>query len=229
MKTDSFHRLALAAALACVVTSTSLQATLVLNGSFENETGLPLGQFEAGSGLCYIAPDTAVDNWTVINTHNFYLRPTTVFNGDYSIVPKDGASYVSLYANNDGLGAIYQPISLTAGVKYTVSFWEVNRSSQGGVTGIDAAFFSDTALSTAVSDVAWANNSNYGVWQQTTFDYTPATSGTAYLGFRTHSGAPWGSNLDNVSVTFSAIPEPGSVLALGCLLGSGIVLRRRIR
>lgn len=37
--------------------------------------------------------------------------------------------------------------------------------------------------------------------------------------------SPSGTQIDNLGIT--AIPEPASLLALGCLLGSGLVLRRR--
>lgn len=40
--------------------------------------------------------------------------------------------------------------------------------------------------------------------------------------------SPSGTRIDNVAITgISAIPEPASLLALGCVLGSGLMLRNR--
>jgi hypothetical protein len=41
-------------------------------------------------------------------------------------------------------------------------------------------------------------------------------------------GLALNSYLDNITLsTLTAVPEPGSLLALGCLVGSGLALRRR--
>jgi hypothetical protein len=207
MKTNAFHRIGLAAALACALTGiSSATDNLVLNPSFENTTGITVGGLEGSTGLSWLQPTTGVDNWTAIRTDNFYLRPPTPVaeDGDYCRTPQDGTSYVILHANTGEIGGIYQQLTLTAGITYTVSFWELNRG-QAGITGIDAGFFSDAALSTAVSSVHTANNLAADGWKQTTFTYTPAESGSLYLGFKVNSGAPWGSCLDNVSVTSGAV------------------------
>ncbi len=68
-----------------------------------------------------------------------------------------------------------------------------------------SADYGDFALSLAGLELA------QGEWIEFTFD-----------------GSPY-ARIDNVGLTLAAIPEPGSMLALGCLIGSGALLRNRRR
>jgi len=70
-------------------------------------------------------------------------------------------------------------------------------------TNLISADYGDFALSLAGLELA------QGEWIEFTFD-----------------GSPY-ARIDNVAL--AAIPEPGSMLALGCLIGSGALLRNRRR
>jgi hypothetical protein len=56
-----------------------------------------------------------------------------------------------------------------------------------------------------------------------TINYSDSTGGSNF------TGTPTGSFINLTAGALTAIPEPGSLLALGCLVGSGALLRSRRR
>jgi hypothetical protein len=79
---------------------------------------------------------------------------------------------------------------------------------------------------TSIVSGAAGTSANYNDFAASLVGITLATG--KWIEFR-FDGAPNG-RLDNIALTsLSAIPEPASLLALGCLMGSGVFLRQRRR
>jgi hypothetical protein len=128
-----------------------------------------------------------------------------------------------------------------AGPSIAADFQKVfgNLALTGTVTlGLTDLAATPTAFAplTTLSLINYAGNWNGGFF---TYGGNTLTNGATFTaGLNT-----WQINYDAISgglnfagdsiaghfVTLTAIPEPGSWLALGCLLGTGVLLRRRIR
>lgn len=137
------------------------------------------------------------------------------------------------------MGYIYQSFATaTPGATYTLSFdlerpdtdpaHTANRIAStvsfGGVT----IFNGDATVSTDLSSghsVAMAANT--GAWQTYTFTGLHANAASTILSFGNWNYWDY-SQLDNVSVTINAVPEPGTVSMLIAGLGLLLVTRRKI-
>lgn len=102
----------------------------------------------------------------------------------------------------------------------------------GGTTAATSSTHSGYNTVTLVLDTTGASWKETGFFNGTeygshTYASTPVIQTVALSA--AYSGG--GMNADSFSLTtnLSAIPEPGSLLALGCLVGSGLVLRTRRR
>jgi len=75
-----------------------------------------------------------------------------------------------------------------------------------------------------------ANTSSDNVWTQYTTSFVATSNATTLVFSAAGTDDSWGSSIDNVSVTTSAVPEPGMLAMMGAglvgLLGLG---RRRLR
>lgn len=113
--------------------------------------------------------------------------------------------------------AFSEPIALTAGTTYTVSFWYQAPGYQGQTaerdlfkvqigpstarTGTNA-----NATMTGGTTIFTQTATSVSVWTQATFQYTPTTTGLHYLGFhdQTPSGRGFVISIDDISITIPA-------------------------
>jgi len=104
------------------------------------------------------------------------------------------------------------------------------------LAAVPAAFAPDTTLTLVRYAGAW-NNGYFTYGSNELVDGEQFTAGlntwTIHYGADTagmnFASVPVGGSFINLSNSLTSIPEPGSLLALGCLIGSGALLRTRRR
>ena len=202
----------LAAAVLCAGGAhAATTSNLLQNGSFEN--GTDPGVFITVPG----GDSSTITGWTVGGDSVDYI-------GSYW-QPEDGTRSIDLSGN--GPGTLSQSFATTFGQTYNVSFWIAgNPDGPPPTKSISAQVLSGTDPVYSFS-VAGHTKTNMG-WVKENFTFT----GTGYdtLVFADlNSGSPYGTALDNVSV--SAVPLPASAPMLGAALVTlGVVgygLKRR--
>jgi len=113
---------------------------------------------------------------------------------------------------------LYSPgISLTQGVEYTISFWIIMGFEEGDGDNLEVKIgeFPTVSSMNEGTTVFYAVNECYGVyddveWYEVTYNFTPATTGTYYLGFHVFTPALDGFDvlLDDVLITKNEeVPE----------------------
>lgn len=254
-----FPRLSILAATLAVSLSAVAAPNLVVNGDFEQSSGL--GQIDS---------IVTVAGWQQVNGQNFnFVLDTTAddgaaksgFNGGFTSVfsatatpptnifvwgPDNGVNNGFTGSSNGGkflggdggyaTGAVYQTIAgLTPGHDYTLSFeWagaQFNDVQGDYWVGWDVSFGSDSV--SVGGPGAAVPSKGFKPWEPASFTFT-ATSASQLLSFLATgpSGLPPFSLLDGVSLVDNTptVPEPGS-LALMLAGGLGLValLRGRSR
>lgn len=245
---SKFRPIAIAATIGIALFAVAgAQATnLVTNGSFETLSG-GIGQIGYNG--------TTLNGWSNNNGsghslgYNFVYSAgsadTTGANGNSGNVklwgPNDGSANGFTGASPDGgnfiaadgayqVGAISQTITgLTAGAKYTVSFWWAG-AQQSGFTGTTTEqWVVSLGSQTLSTDVVTNASHGFTGWMYTSLTFT--ADGTSdvlsFLAAGTPSGEPPFSLLDGVSMV-AAVPEAGSVTLLATgLIALGVIVRRR--
>lgn len=152
-------------------------------------------------------------SWTLTQAasgSNFYVSTNTPHSGNYEATFSSSSQY----------DQFSQSLATTAGSFYDVSFWVRNdgRDSNGF-----RATFGNTTLVNLV-------NSPVFDYQEYTFSGLLATGSSTTLSFAGYD-LPGYYRTDDVSVTFSAVPEPSTwvLLSLGGVGLAGLAARRRSR
>jgi len=197
--------------LALAVVSSGLgfsaaQAAVFTNGSFEQGTFSGSGFDTVGAG------NTAITGWTVgLNSVDWIGAYWNAQNGNRSID-----------LSGNGNGSLSQTFDTVLNQVYQVTFW-VAGNPDGGPTiktfdrGVNV-FLPDTFDNTGFSLSAMG-------WTQHSF-YFAATGASSTLGFVSTTNTPYGTALDNISVT--AVPEASTwaMMILG-FFGIGFMAYRR--
>jgi hypothetical protein len=216
-----------------------LSTTSFTNGGFESTTGGTSGQ------LGYQGFNAS--GWQT-NGYNFLFTPgsadTTGVNGQFGTLQLYGLNNGGLNAltgSPDGgnfiaadgafnVGPITQTITgLVAGEQYQVSFYYAG-AQQTTFTGDTTEQWMVSLGGSAVQSTPILNDVSTGFtgWNHEVFTFTADGSSDAlsFLAAGTPNGEPPFSLLDGVS--FTAVPEPASMLLMGSGLAAlGIVRRRR--
>ena len=220
MKMNSVLAFAAAAVSLTAVPSTA-NASVVIDGSFENQGSSatfysgPASSVGGGDGYCYfgvknLACGNSGSPWTgtgLINPPSAFGQPFTAQNGNY-------------YSFIQGTQILAQTfVSSLAGASQ-LSFWTAGRSNNGGAQTV--SIFLNSVL---VGN--FTTNQSTPTWVQRTFNVNLA-SGNNLLEFRGQATTDQTAFIDNISVP--AVPEPSTWAML--MLGFGLigyVMRRRPR
>lgn len=180
--------------IVALLSTASVQANIVQNGSFEN------GNFvNTSSNFMQVNPsDTSLSGWTVINEHIAWGLSAIGFPAS------DGVGLVDLsgFGAQSPNGSIQQSLTTVLGTEYIISI-----DRQGGLSNVLIDGVGLSLTSGAIS----------GAWTTFTGTFT-ATSASSLLSI--NNGAPGNPIVfvDNVSVV-SAVPVP----AAAWLFGSGLI------
>ena len=204
----------LVAMAATVMMSSAANASLLVNGSFEQGTPQPgSGGFDTlGSG------SNAVTGWTVSSGSVDWI------NGYWQA--QDGTHSIDLAGNVPG--AIEQTFETVVGGVYSVNYW-LSGNPDGGSVGKDGVVAAiNGAIVDASSSITGIKGPSHENMEYSLKNFTFTASGTSTtLRFSSAENAgAFGAVLDNVSV--SAVPEPATWAMM--LVGFGVVgasMRRR--
>jgi hypothetical protein len=130
-------------------------------------------------------------------------------------------TYAAEFGPTSSDGGITQNITTVAGQGYDVSFWLDNRDTSGG-SHMSASFAGVTLLTSP-------NGSPGFPYTFYSFTNIIATSNSSALSFSFFNPPSWW-DLDDVSVTPTVVPEPGTLglIALGALGLVGAVRKRLV-
>jgi len=210
--------------------SLSLQASALLNGSFESQT------VPASPGYTVLAVGALVglDNWSIVGpgSGNVAVISGTFAPAGYALAAEDANQWVDLTGSTSFVAqGVEQTVATTIGTQYTLSFWVGNVSDAahglgttstvdvllGGIGGSSlGAFTNSNATPSAMN------------WQQFTTTFT-ATGSSTTLDFLNGDGIGDDLNgLDNVVLTATGTPEPATLWLLGGgMIGLGFLRRRK--
>ncbi len=202
----------LAVTAAALLAASSAGAATIVNGSFEDGVALPDGGFTTLD----TGDTTSITGWTVLTAGIDYI-------GTYWQA-SNGSRSLDLSAMTSG-GVMQTINDLVVGQHYRVSF-DVSANS-GGELGTKRILVSE---SDGIAESRWyeltAANSNSNMLYQTfTYDFIAGhTFGD--LQFRSEEFNPYGTVLDNVSI--SIVPEPTiwGLMIVGFASVGGLVRRR---
>lgn len=189
---------------ALLVATSPADASLILNGSFENPN-IPTGTF---------AIFGSIPGWTTTFGSGIEIQDHVAGS------PFDLDQFVELDSNNNS-GMIQTPVATVAGTNYLVSFAYSPRPGRSASdNGIDVLFDGALLISLATSGIGLSDTS----WTVYNF-LVGATGATSSLEFRAvGASTSFGGYLDAVSVV---VPEPSALLLLGTGLAAATAYRRR--
>ena len=179
------------------------------------------GSFEANVITSPWAPVNAVTGWTSSASGNsaFEIQKGATQGGQSGFMPTAAAGVQYLELNTDRLTSISQTISTTAGSSYLLSFAYSGRpDAAGNASSLMNVYWGNTLLTTSplvgTTTPTWQNFSQtvsaLGASTVLRFESVGPTSATSY-----------GSYVDNVSLSVSAVPEPHTYAMM--LLGLGLM------
>ena len=201
------RKILLSALLASPLVAFAAPPNLVSNGSFEANAVPPLSFFILNNG--------AVPGWTL--NSQLEIRNNAVGTA------QDGVNFAELdaYSNN----SISQVLSTVASTTYDLSFYYSNRTGTSLATN---GLSYDIGAGAVILPALALNNTGNNVWSLFTVSFTASSASTTLTLTGLGISDSYGSSLDNVSVTASAVPEPETyALMLAGLVALGFVARRR--
>jgi hypothetical protein len=196
---------------AAAAASLSAQVNLLVNGSFETPA--------LGSGTQVFSNGAAIGpGWFKTND----ALGSTLLAGALAgyADAQDGGQRIQVGTNYTS--KFYQEVTLTAGLPYLLTFFQSGVNGQ--TSGVSAGIFGNNGKSVS------ADHGGGATWTAQSLDFTPAVTGNYFVIFEaTVTASEFPAVIDNVWLTQSAIPEPGTYAFVGGVLALGAVLYRRRR
>ncbi|WCM41546.1 T9SS type A sorting domain-containing protein [Flavobacterium sp. CBA20B-1] len=118
---------------------------------------------------------------------------------DYNRSPRTGNWNAFLRYSNDDW--IYIPINLTGGVSYTVELYARQDGSTSTNSNITVSYGTSAVATAMTNTIVPATGIINGNYQLITGSFTPATTGTYYVGIKGFmNSSPWYISLDDISI-----------------------------
>ena len=144
---------------------------------------------------------------------------------DYNRTPRTGSWNAYLrYSNDDWL---FIPIELVGGTSYTIDFYARQDGSTTTDSDITVSYGTSASAVGMTNSIIPATGIINGNYQQIIGSFTPASSGTYYVGIKGYmNGSPWYISLDDISinVTPSCVAPLLSSLTVTNLISSSASL-----
>ena len=190
-------------AAAIFAASTSANANLIVNGSFEDTNQA------AGTWSVY----NSINGWTTVSGSGIEIR--NYVEGTAS----NGSNFVELDSHDNS--AMKQSIATTAGTIYELLYDYSPRVNQLANTNGISAYWNGTLLTNSTGNGNSTNN-----WVTLTFSNLVGTGGLVDLTFlATGISDSFGGNIDNVRL--NAVPVPAAAWLFTSALGLFGLARRR--
>ena len=143
------------------------------------------------AGCLSQASVTGAGVWTANSTFTNYNR-----------TPRTGSYNAFLvYSNNDWM---FIPIQLVGGTSYRVSLYARQDGGTAADSNMAISYGSTNSAAGMTNSIVAATGIINGNYQEIFGDFTPATSGTYYVGIKGFmNGTPWYISLDDISITES--------------------------
>ena len=204
-------RMLLATAAAALL-ATGASAVTVVNGSFEDGIALPDGGFTTLA----TGDTTSLPGWEVLSDGVDYI-------GTYWQA-SNGSRSLDLSAATSG-GVMQTVTGFETGKRYKMTF-DVSGNPGGGDNPKGIMVSATGGVAQEFFYLLTPANSNSNMLYQTYTYYFTASSGTQDIQFRSAEYNPYGSVLDNVSI--SLVPEPATwgLMLAGFAMTGGLVRRR---
>lgn len=212
-----------------LLSTSSVSAELITNGSFEAPTGLAVGQ----QGV--MPPGWIITNSTPNSTPDLYstdgsfgLLPTA-FGNFTGVTAQHGLGWVAGWSNTTETFAQILGALLTPSVEYEISGYlrQAIRSDLNNPGTYRILLNSSNSLAGAVEVASWAPTTDANAWEFRTATFTAPLNANdlPWLIFRPYNSGTGGAypGLDNVVLT--AVPEPSSAALLSTILVSLIATR----
>jgi len=194
-----------------------------LTGSADNYPTLSFAKFDTAGGT-YTLTGVSLD-WSVVSA----ISSVTVKNESAGSVTINAFDLGRTFTAAQGADSLLYDVQ---GKRQTFSSTVLTTGQQKTISNINFTTLSTGAMDVYGSFAAYTGSGNVDVTLYNGFSATPlvtASGGQDLSWLTTVSGSAHGTLGVTYSYELTPIPEPGSLLALGCLVGSGAFLRMRRR
>jgi len=160
---------------------------------------------------------------------NAFGSATGLYGGDSGHQPSPGVNDGMLNANFGGATILTMTNVSGLSPELKFLFFDAANTSGAGPAGINVSY--ETASSGGYQSLGNSGSlpATFAGYNAFSFDLKPFSISLLvgeWISFK-FEGLSDKANIDNIAIV--AVPEPGSLLALGCLVGSGVFLRSRSR
>gem|GEM_PF-6033818 len=162
---------------------------------------IALPYFENFSGIAAANAFPAVTGGAWTRTGTATVQPTYIANqATYNRYGHFDSKFMSFRYNNGSNVYAVGPFTLNAGTTYRAGTYYIT-DGYGGWTTFQLTYGTSTTVATQTNVIASVSGATNTTYQNLEGTFTPATTGTYYLGvFMTSTSAPWYFSVDDFSL-----------------------------